>query len=328
MAVGTASAIIGGLGMVKGAFDTIDASGRKKKHPAELDNYQRQDLENVVRDNVQISTIGSDYMAEENARGTSTAMQGVQQGGARAIIGATQGVVNQNNQANREGRQYLDDQAIKRDYAIAQDEATIRGMQEQREYQDLAGIGNAINTANQDFNTGLTGAMNSAMYLGSSLESVTISNRWTLTIANVYYRSRGDFGGFNVDTLNISTASAVIVTNVASNSSAFYCTSKSKALKKIYIDGSNIVSTLTDFKLGVFAFQRANSVTPTAINIITIGEFTLTKASGDGCHFWEITPTNLEIPAGYLVSCVLMRTGGTGTEINCNMTFKFDDYVA
>ena len=164
--------------------------------------------------------------------------------------------------------------------------------------------------------------------LGSSLESVTISNRWTLTIANVYYRSRGDFGGFNVDTLNISTASAVIVTNVASNSSAFYCTSKSKALKKIYIDGSNIVSTLTDFKLGVFAFQRANSVTPTAINIITIGEFTLTKASGDGCHFWEITPTNLEIPAGYLVSCVLMRTGGTGTEINCNMTFKFDDYVA
>ena len=169
MAIATAKAIMGGLGMAKGIYDTIDPSGRKKKHQAELDNYQRQDLENVVRNNVQISTIGSDYMAEENARGTATAMQGVQGGGARAIIGATQGVVNQNNQANREGRQYLDDQAIKRDYAIAQDDATIRGMQEQREYQDLAGIGNAINTAQHDFNTGLTGAMNSAMYLGSNL---------------------------------------------------------------------------------------------------------------------------------------------------------------
>jgi hypothetical protein len=175
MAVGTASAIIGGLGMAKGIYDTIDASDRKKKHQAELDNYQRQDLENVVRNNVQISTIGSDYMAEENARGTATAMQGVQGGGARAIIGATQGVVNQNNQANREGRQYLDDQVIKRDYAIAEDDATIRGMQEQREYQDLAGTGNAINTANQDFNTGLTGAMNSAMYLGSNLGGGTKS---------------------------------------------------------------------------------------------------------------------------------------------------------
>ncbi len=175
MAVGTASAIIGGLGMAKGIYDTIDASDRKKKHQAELNNYQRQDLENVVRNNVQISTIGSDYMAEENARGTATAMQGIQQGGTRAIIGATQSVVNQNNQANMQGRQYLDDQVIKRDYAIAGDEANVRGMQEQREYQDLAGIGNAINTAQQDFNTGLTGAMNSAMYLGSNLGGGTKS---------------------------------------------------------------------------------------------------------------------------------------------------------
>lgn len=165
---------------------------------------------------------------------------------------------------------------------------------------------------------------------GAKTESVTISNRWTLTTANVYYRSRGDFGGFNVDTLNVSTAVSVINTNVASTSSALYCTKVSKSLSKIYVDGSNVASTLTDFKLGVFAFQRSNTTTPStsAINIITIGEFVLTKASGDGSHFWEITPDNLEIPAGYLVSCVLMRTGGTGTEMNCSMTFKFDDYVA
>lgn len=166
--------------------------------------------------------------------------------------------------------------------------------------------------------------------LGSSLESVTISNRWTLTNADVYYRSRGDFGGFNVDTLNVSTVNSTIVQVVASLSSSFYCTSKSKSLKKIYIDGSNITAALTSFKLGVFAFQRDNTATinSSAINIVNLGEFTLTKTNGHVSRFWELTPTNIEIPAGYFVSCVLMRNGGTGTEINCSMTFKFNDYVA
>jgi hypothetical protein len=165
---------------------------------------------------------------------------------------------------------------------------------------------------------------------GSTTESVTISNRWTLTNADVYYRSRYDFGGFNVDTLTFSTVNSTITTIVASLSSSFYCTSKSKALKKIYIDGSNMTATLTSFKLGVFAFQRDNTATQnsSAINIINLGEFTLTKTSGHVSTFWEVTPTNIEIPSGYLVSCVLMRNGGTGTEVNCNMTFKFDDYVA
>ena len=169
MAIGTVAAITGGIGMAKGIYDTIDASGRKKKHQAELDAYQRQDLENVYK-NMQISTVGSDLMTENNARNTATAMDGVTQGGARAIIGATQGVVQAGNQADQEARAYLDNHVQRRDYAIAQDDATIRGMKEQREYQDLAGIGNAINTANQDFNTGLSGITNSAMFMAANSE--------------------------------------------------------------------------------------------------------------------------------------------------------------
>lgn len=165
---------------------------------------------------------------------------------------------------------------------------------------------------------------------GVKTESVTISNRWTLTNADVYYRSRGDFGGFNVDTLNISTTQNTIINTVASLGSAFYATKASKSLDKIYVDGSSMTATLTSFKLGVFAFQRDSTATinTSAINIINLGEFTLTKVSGNATAFWEVSPTNIEIPSGYLVSCVLMRNGGTGTEVNCNITFKFDDYVA
>lgn len=175
-----------------------------------------------------------------------------------------------------------------------------------------------------------TQGMKATSDLGSTTESVTIANRWTLTSADVYYRSRADFGGFNVDTLSVSTANSTIVQIVASLSSSLYCTSKSKHLKKIYFDAGSSQTTIPAFKLGVFAFQRDNTSTnnSSAINLINLGEFTLTKPGTQSANFWEITPSNIEIPAGYLVSCVLMRVGGTGTEVNASITFKFDNYVA
>jgi len=180
------------------------------------------------------------------------------------------------------------------------------------------------------YTTGLKLVMKSWSDSNSILtESVTISNRWTLTNADVYYRSRADFGGFNVDTISVSTASATIGQTTAGLSASLYCASKSKHLKKIYFDAGSSQTTISTFKLGVFAFQRYNTSANnnSAINLINLGEFTLTKPGNQSANFWEITPSNIEIPAGYLVSCVLMRVGGTGTEINCSMTFKFDDYV-
>jgi len=170
MAVGTTTAIIGGLGVAKSIYDGVNAKQKQKKHQAELDNYQRQELTNVY-ENMPISTIGSDIMRDDAARGVATAMRSVQQGGVRSIIGATQSVVNENNNTTQQTRQYLDDQIQKREYAIAGDNARLREMQEQREYGDLAGIGNNINTAKHDFDTALSSGVNSLMYLGSNLES-------------------------------------------------------------------------------------------------------------------------------------------------------------
>ena len=159
-------------------------------------------------------------------------------------------------------------------------------------------------------------------------ESRTIMNRWALTNLNEYYRSRFDYAGFNVETLTYTTFSNVINQIVASLSGSFYRTSKSKKISKIYVDGSGIAPGITGLKLGVFAFQRA-TVTDwnfSAVNLINLGEFTFTKTSGVVSQSWELTPTNIEIPTNYLVSCVLMKTDGTGSEVNLGIDFKIEDY--
>ena len=164
MAVATSMAIMGGIGLAKGAYDTVQASKEKKKRQAELDAYQRQKLEDSnVYKKMQISTIGSDLMREESSRNIATAMNSIGNAGTRAIIGATPKLVAEQNNVDRAIQKELDDQVQKRDYAIAGDDAQIRGMQEQREYQDLAGLGNAIDTARQDQNMGMNTMLNGLM---------------------------------------------------------------------------------------------------------------------------------------------------------------------
>ena len=168
MAVATSMAIMGGLGLAKGAYDTVQASKEKKRKQAELDAYQRQTLENTYK-NMQISTIGSDLMREESSRNIATAMNSIGNAGTRAIIGATPKLVAEQNNVDRAIQKDLDEQVQKRDYAIAGDDAQIRGMQEQREYQDLAGLGNAIDTARQDQNMGMNTMLNGVMSAASGM---------------------------------------------------------------------------------------------------------------------------------------------------------------
>ena len=168
MAVATSMAIIGGLGLAKGVFDTIKAGKEKKQRQAELDAYQRQELTNKYKD-MQISTIGSDMMREESSRNMATAMNTIGNAGTRAIIGATPKLVAEQNNAGRAIQKELDDQLIKKNYAIAQDDAQIRGLQEQRENADLAGLGNAVDTARQDMNMGMNTALNGLMTVGAGI---------------------------------------------------------------------------------------------------------------------------------------------------------------
>ena len=156
--MGIASAGIAAAGSIaQGIMGASQASKAKKAIQA----YRRQELQNVAKD-ISISTLGSDYAAQQLAINTGTTMQAVQAMGSRGAIGAVQGIqesIVDNVQRNKID---LDRQKIEKERLIAQDQARIRDMQERREEQDLAGLGQQMMVGQQNLFGGIAGLGQSA----------------------------------------------------------------------------------------------------------------------------------------------------------------------
>jgi hypothetical protein len=165
------SAIIGGAGLAMSAYQAIDGADRKRKAQNELNDYERQQLDNAYKD-IQISTMGSDLLREENARTSANLIDATQQGGARTIIGGIPRIVAQTNEINQQAAQMLDDQVMKRDYAIAQDNARIEGITENRDMANIAGLSSQVDAGQQDMWNGFSSALSSAAYMGRGLKEL------------------------------------------------------------------------------------------------------------------------------------------------------------
>lgn len=181
------------------------------------------------------------------------------------------------------------------------------------------------------FRTYHSGSWASQLIGGSSgelnIEVVTIQNRWTLTNVNTYYRSRGDYAGFNDAIMTITTGQSSYATldqTQRSSSSFFYYANGAKKLHKITVDCGNIAGTITGYTLMVVACQRVAStnVATSTVNGINLGEYAMTKTSGQVSDFHVFTPNDVTIPDGYIVTCFLKRADGTA-EINCSIMFQF-----
>lgn len=162
----TTTAIGAGLA----AYQTYQGAENKRKGEKALRDYERQDLDasNPYED-IPISTVGSDLMREESQRTSANVVDAIREMGSRGAA-YLPGVISANNSATREARAYLDDQDIKRNYAIAGDNATIRSMKENREEADLAGLGNQIQVGRQDMWSGFRGLGNAAMYGANNID--------------------------------------------------------------------------------------------------------------------------------------------------------------
>src|SRR5690606_26779946 len=108
------------IGVAMSGASIYMSAQQKKKAQKELEGYQRQNIAPGTSpyENVQISTVGSDLMREENQRATSNAFDVLGLSGDRSIVGGVGKVVATNNQLNREVQKYIDDQDVKRQYAI------------------------------------------------------------------------------------------------------------------------------------------------------------------------------------------------------------------
>lgn len=167
--MGAGAAIAGGLGVANGLSQMI--SGAKEKNQAKnaLENYQRQQLENVQKDRT-VSTLGSDLQREEQARLASTQVAALQGGGTRALIGGLGRVEAGNQRVNQQISADLDMQQKEIDAAIAQDDANIRAMQENRENADISALSSQYQSGKQDQNTGIGNAITGVGMLGNSVE--------------------------------------------------------------------------------------------------------------------------------------------------------------
>lgn len=157
------------VGVASAGYKIYQGAQTKKKGEQAYNNFERQDLVNPY-ENIQISTVGSDAMREEAGITTASLVDSARNGGARGIFSSIPKIVELSNRANIEARSYLDDQAIKRDYAIAGDDTNIRSIQEGRDNSELEGIGNMIEVGRQDMWSGIRGMGSAAMYAANNVD--------------------------------------------------------------------------------------------------------------------------------------------------------------
>ena len=154
-AIAATGALASGIQAISGAKQRRDAKNA-------LENYQRQELENVA-EGLQVSTLGSDLQREEQARLAASQVGALQGAGARGLLGGLGRVEAGNQMMNREIAANLDAQQKQIDQMYAQDQANIRGMQEQREVGDIAGLSSQYNAGNAMMWQGIGGIAQSGM---------------------------------------------------------------------------------------------------------------------------------------------------------------------
>lgn len=166
MAVITSAAI----GVGTAAYGIYQGEQQKKKAKQAMNDYERADLNNVF-DNIQLSTVGTDIAREETQRTASTAIDALQQGGSRNLLAGLPRIQSTINSQNQQIQRQLEDQDLRRSYAIAEDDARIRGVNEQRDAQNLQGIGSQYSAGMQQSHTGMMGALSGLGSLGRAVRS-------------------------------------------------------------------------------------------------------------------------------------------------------------
>ena len=161
--MGAATAVIGtGVGL----YQTIQGAKEKRDAQRALDSYQRQEPENVQEGRT-VSTSGSDLQREEQARLASSQVDALRGGGTRALVGGLGRVESGNQRVNQQIGADLDMQQKEIDAAIAQDQANIRAMQENRENADIAALSSQYQSGKQDQNTGFGNTLTGMGMLGN-----------------------------------------------------------------------------------------------------------------------------------------------------------------
>lgn len=157
------------IGVAASGYQIYQGEQQKKKAKAAMNQYERADLENAF-ENMQVSTIGSDFVRDEMLRGSASLVNAMQQGGSRMVTAGLPRVQSMLTQSGNEARNYLDSQVKEREQLVARDNTQIRNIRENRDMQNLQAISSQYQAGQQDSFSGMLGGMRSLSALGNELE--------------------------------------------------------------------------------------------------------------------------------------------------------------
>lgn len=162
-----------GVAAVGTTMSIIEKSKQKKaakKAAAAIANQKRPELQNVA-EGLQVSTRGTDLQREEVARNSATSLDTLADAGTRALGVGVGRVAAVNADSNAKIGANLDDQQKNIDMIRAQDNASIRGMKEQRSQADLAALSSQYNAAQQNGTQATGNIIQGAGMAGNALAS-------------------------------------------------------------------------------------------------------------------------------------------------------------
>ena len=149
MAVATTAAIALGsaaLSAGTGLAGYLSQGKQARKYQKQIENYERQKLVNPFA-GLQVSTLGADRQREDLNRTMTTYGNLASLSGTRGIASLLPNLTQTQNDQTAKIAANLDEQEKQRQQLIAQGDAQVQAMQENREFNDLQGLGNALQTA-------------------------------------------------------------------------------------------------------------------------------------------------------------------------------------
>lgn len=117
-----------------------------RNYQKQIENYERQKLVNPFA-GLQVSTLGADRQREDLNRTMTTYGNLASLSGTRGIASLLPNLTQTQNDQTAKIAANLDEQEKQRQQLIAQGDAQVQAMTENREQNDLLGLGNALQTA-------------------------------------------------------------------------------------------------------------------------------------------------------------------------------------
>ena len=158
MAAATTAIALGSAALSAGTglAGYISQGKQARNYQKQIENYERQKLVNPFA-GLQVSTLGADRQREDLNRTMTTYGNLASLSGTRGIASLLPNLTQTQNDQTAKIAANLDEQEKQRQQLIAQGDAQVQSMQENREFNDLQGLGNAYQAskANQAQSMGM-----------------------------------------------------------------------------------------------------------------------------------------------------------------------------